>query len=268
MPDQPIAPSHLTVLLSLLLLTAPCIAQAAEASKDDDNGWRIALGAATQRMPTWLGSDRQQWQPLPFFDIEKPGLLELSSNDGLRVHLPTTGPLEVGVYGDYLWGRSHADLGPRLQGKIPSLSPRLLGGAYAEYQFNEHIAFGSRLGHDFTGSGAYLSLYLDYDLPKIWYLEHSLELGVRGMNSAAMRRSFGLSTESAALLGTRPWAPAAGLQQASANYSLFVPTSLHTGLALSFEYIRLLGDAADSPLIQHYGNRTQKQQSLAFIYHF
>lgn len=266
MPDMPIAPSHLTLLLPLLLLASPGLAQAAETS--DDNGWRIALGAATQRMPTWLGSDRQQWQPLPFFDIEKPGLLELSSNDGLRVHLPKTGPLEVGVYGDYLWGRSRADLGPRLQGRIPSLSPRLLGGAYAEYQFNEHVALGSRLGHDFTGSGAYLSLYLDYDLPKIWYLEHSLELGVRGMNSAAMRRSFGLSAESAALLGTRPWTPGAGLQQASANYSLFMPTSLHTGFALSFEYTRLLGDAADSPLIRQYGSRNQMQQTLAFIYHF
>lgn len=259
---------HHPRLLACLLLAAPCIAVAAQSPSEDDSAWRFAFGPATQRIPTWLGSDRQQWQPLPFFNIEKPGLMELSSSDGLRLHLPSDGPFEVGVYGNYLWGRSHSDLGPHLQGKIPTLSPRLLGGTYLEYQFNKQTAFGTRLGHDFTDSGAYLSLYLDYDLPKIWYLEHSLELEMRGMNGAAMRRSFGLSETSAAKLGTDSWSPGAGLQQASANYSLFVPTSLHTGLAFSFGYTRLMGDAADSPLIRNYGSRNQLQQSLAFIYHF
>lgn len=232
------------------------------------NAMTTAIGVAAQRTPNWLGANSDQWQPLPFFDIEKPGVGELSSTDGLTLHLPHQGPWEAGLYGDYLWGRSHSDMGPKLSGKIPSLSPRVHAGIYAEYQFSPHTALGAKLSHDLTGSGAYLNLYLDYDLPKIWYIEHSLTVDWRGMNRSAMQRFFGLSAQSAAALGTSSWSPAGGSQQVSANYSIFVPTSQHTGIAASLEYAHLLGDAAHSPLVTQYGSRNQLEQSIAFIYHF
>ena len=242
----------------------------AHAGESDANSNAIttAIGIAAQRTPNWLGANSDQWQPLPFFDIEKPGVGELSSTDGLTLHLPHQGPWEVGLYGDYLWGRSHSDMGTKLSGKIPSLSPRVHGGVYTEYQFSPHTALGAKLSHDFTGSGAYLNLYLDYDLPKIWYIEHSLTFDWRAMNRSAMQRFFGLSAQSAAALGTSSWTPGGGSQQVSANYSLFVPTSQHTGFAASLEYAHLLGDAAHSPLVMHYGSRNQLEESIAFIYHF
>ncbi|MEO8837644.1 MAG: MipA/OmpV family protein, partial [Herbaspirillum sp.] len=58
-----------------------------------------------------------------------------------------------------------------------------------------------------------------------------------------------------------------GSQLASLEYDLFLPTSQHTGLALALTYGRLLGDAADSPLVAQFGSRTQWSESLAFVYH-
>ena len=263
---------HPTSLCVLLLAGAYALPSANALAKDPEPGndgkTSIAIGAGLQRYPDWLGAKSDQWQALPFFDIEKPGVGELSSTDGLTLHLPHQGPWEVGLYGDYLWGRSRSDLGPELAGKIPTLSPRLHGGVYTEYQLNPHTALGAKLSHDFTGSGAYLNLYLDYDLPKIWYIEHSLTIDWRGMNRSAMQRFFGVSPQSAAALGTAPWSPGSGSQQVSANYSIFVPTSQHTGIAASLEYARLLGDAANSPLVTGFGSRNQVQESVAFIYHF
>jgi outer membrane scaffolding protein for murein synthesis (MipA/OmpV family) len=63
------------------------------------------------------------------------------------------------------------------------------------------------------------------------------------------------------------WQPGAGGQFASLEYDLFVPTSLHTGVALALVCGRLLGDAANSPLVTRYGSRTQLSESLAFVYH-
>ncbi|MFT3800150.1 MAG: MipA/OmpV family protein [Burkholderiaceae bacterium] len=228
----------------------------------------IALGIGGQYLPSWLGSDRHEWRPVPFFDIEMPGIGELSSTDGLTLHLPHDGPWEVGLYGDYLWGRSRSDLGPRLAGRVPSLSPRIHAGLYSEYQFSERSALGAKLGHDLMGGGAYLNVYYDYDLPQVWYIQHSLELGWRGMSRSAMNRFFGVSAQSAMQLQTGTWSPGSGSQQLSANYSAFVPTSQHTGFALSIEYARLLGDAAASPLVRQFGSRNQWTTSIAFVYHF
>lgn len=263
---------RLPLLLALGIANAlllPAQARAADdVPTDGDRKVNIALGVGGQYLPRWLGSGQRQWQTVPFFDIEMPGVGELSSTDGLTLHLPHDGPWEAGIYGDYLWGRSRSDLGPRLAGKIPSLSPRVHGGVYAEYQFDGHSALGARLGHDLTGNGAYLAAYYDRDLPQVWYIQHSVELGWRGMNRAAMNRYFGVSAQSATQLQTDAWSPGSGSQQLSANYSAFVPTSQHTGFAFSLDYSRLLGGAASSPLVRQFGSRNQLEESIAFVYHF
>jgi len=47
-----------------------------------------------------------------------------------------------------------------------------------------------------------------------------------------------------------------------------MPTSLHTGFALSINYTRLVGQAGGSPLVQKYGSPNQVTYSLAFVYRF
>ena len=256
-------------LLLLLLACVPLKAAAAEPDRaQDDARWHVAIGAGAQYLPRWLGADREQWQPIPFVDIEAPGLGELSSTDGLTVPLAKDGRWQAGLYGDYLWGRSRSDLGPALAAAVPTIHTRLHAGGFVEYQAATALAIGARLGHDLGSDGAYLSLYADYDLPPVWYLQQSMSLGWRGMNAAAMRRYFGVDAQAAAQLGSDAWRPGAGSQQVSANYSLFVPTSQHTGLALSLEYARMLGGAADSPLLERFGSRGQWERSVAFVYHF
>ncbi|WP_312237477.1 MipA/OmpV family protein [Stenotrophomonas sp.] len=265
---MPVPAFRCAVPLLMLLACSQVKAADADADADERARWSVAIGAGAQQLPRWLGADRQQWQAIPFFDIQTPGGTELSSTDGLTVPLARAGRWQAGVYEDYLWGRSRSDLGATLADAVPTLHTRLHAGGYVEYQAGTALSFGARLGHDLGSNGAYLSLSADYDLPAVWYLQQSLSVGWRGMNSAAMRRYFGISAPSAAQLGTDVWQPGSGSQQASADYSVFVPTSQHTGLALSLEYARLLGTAADSPLVQRFGSGGQWERSLAFVYHF
>lgn len=260
--------SKFTRRVCITLLTLLACGSVQAATNEGDDHWNVALGVGAQQLPRWLGSARQQWQPIPFFDIEAPGIGELSSTDGLTVLLLKAGRWQAGVYGDYLWGRSRTDLGPRLAAAVPVINTRLIAGGFVEYKASDAMAIGGRLGHDLGSDGAYLNLYVDYDLPPVWYLQQSLSLGWRGMNGAAMQRYFGVGTQTATQLDIGRWQPGSGSQQASANYSVFVPTSEHTGLALSLEYARLLGGAADSPLVQHFGSSGQWERGLAFVYHF
>jgi outer membrane scaffolding protein for murein synthesis (MipA/OmpV family) len=264
-----------------LSATAPCaraihvalavlaLGMASHARADDDvEGANTLLGAGVQRMPAWLGSRDHRNQPVPYIQAELPWHITLSTLDGLTVDLIHGEQWRGGLYGNYMWGRDRDELGPRLGGIVDSLSPRINGGGYLEYQATTRLNLGATLSHDTQGAGAYLNVYGDYDLPAIGYLNHSIPLQWQGMNGPAMRRFFGLTPSQAARLGVMPWSPGAGGQQIAFEYDAYMPTSVHTGIALAINDTRLLGDAADSPLVRRFGSANQVTTTLAFVYRF
>ncbi|HEU4670966.1 MAG TPA: MipA/OmpV family protein [Dyella sp.] len=254
-------PPSARFLLSLALLLAmfPCAGRATDSTV-------VAVGAGMQRMPAWPGARHQREDPVPYIDVELPGVGSFSTLDGLEVELLHGPALRGGFYGSYQWGRERADLGA-LGGKVPSLAPRLNAGGYLEWQLDKAADVGANLSHDTAGAGAYLNLYADADLPPIGRLEEAASVRWSLMNGAAMNRFFGLDPAAAGALGVRPWRPGGGSEMASLEYDLYLPTSRHTGLALAVVYGRLLGGAANSPLVSRFGSATQWTQSLAFIYH-
>lgn len=260
LPSNPIRHLLLSAgLLTCLLWTQGCMA-------DADDQPTFAGGIGMERLPSWPGAATSRSQPIPYVDIEIPNRISLSTLDGLQVDLIGGSVLHGGIYGDYQWGRDSDDLGV-LRGKIAPLSPRLTLGGYLEWQLGKNIDIGTNLSHDTYGAGAYLDIYAEWDLPKLWLLQHSLELHWQGMNAHAMNRFFGINPSQANVLDVPAWHPDPGGQLASLEYDLFVPTSKHTGFALALSYGRLLGNAGDSPLVTRFGSRTQLSESLAFVYH-
>ena len=254
-------PSLLSIagLLAVLLCGQPCRA-------DTGTPTTIAIGVGVQHLPSWVGANTSRYQAIPFFDIDIPNHLGLSSEDGLQADFIGGPVLHGGVYGDYQWGRDGDDL-RALRGKISTLSARLTLGGYLEWQLDKRVDVGANLSHDTQGAGAYLQVYGEWDLPPVWLLQQSVQLTWKSMNDAAMNRFFGVSPAQAGALHVRPWQPGAGSQLASLEYDLFVPTSKHTGFALGVVYGRLLGAAGDSPLVTRFGSRNQWNESLAFVYH-
>ncbi|WP_243049663.1 MipA/OmpV family protein [Dyella sp. RRB7] len=250
-------------LLAVLLGTA-CGAHA----DDVIEGPNDMLGVGMQRMPAWLGSSDHRNQPVPYIQAELPWHITLSTLDGLTVDLIHGDQWRGGLYGNYLWGRDRDELGPKLGGVVDSLSPRINGGGYIEYQATVPLNLGATLSHDTQGAGAYLNVYADYDLPAIGYLNHSVQLQWQAMNGPAMRRFFQVTPAQAIKLGVTPWSPGAGNQQIAFEYDAYMPTSLHTGFAFALNYTRLLGDAANSPLVRSFGSPNQFTTTLAFVYRF
>lgn len=256
--------SLIRVAALMLTLTASATALA----DDVTEGPTDMFGAGMQRMPAWLGSKDHRNQAIPYIQAELPWHITLSTLDGLTVDLIHGDQWRGGLYGNYMWGRDREELGPKLGGIVDSLSPRINGGGYLEYQATTQLNLGTELSHDTKGAGAYLNLYADYDLPAIGYLNHSLQLQWQAMNGPAMRRFFGVTPDQAAKLDITPWSPSAGSQQIAFEYDAYMPTSLHTGFAFAINYTRLLGQAAESPLVRSYGSRNQLTTTLAFVYRF
>lgn len=250
-----------------LAIATIAIGAAFSACADDvTEGPNDLFGVGIQRMPAWLGSSDHRNQPVPYIQAELPWHITLSTLDGLTVDFIHGDQWRGGLYGNYLWGRDHDELGPKLGGVVNSLSPRINGGGYLEYQVTVPLNLGAQLSHDTHGAGAYLNLYADYDLPAIGYLNHSLQLQWQAMNGPAMRRFFGLTPEQAKKLNVMPWSPGAGSQQIALEYDAYMPTSLHTGFAFALNYTRLLGNAADSPLVRSFGSPNQVTTTVAFVY--
>jgi outer membrane protein len=258
------SPSALTLRAAAGLL---CLLAAFHAKADNvTDGPNVLLGGGVERMPAWMGSSEHRDQAVPYIQADLPWHITLSTLDGLTVDLIHGQQWRGGLYGNYLWGRDRDELDAPLAGVVDSLSPRLNGGGYLEYQATVQLNLGATLSHDTQGAGAYLNVYADYDLPAVGYIEHSLQLQWQGMNGPAMRRFFGVTPEQAAKLGVTPWSPGAGSQQVSLEYDAYIPTSVHTGFALAVNYTRLLGDAADSPLVRSFGTANQLTTTLAFVY--
>jgi outer membrane scaffolding protein for murein synthesis (MipA/OmpV family) len=250
-------------------ITALLLALTASASALADNptdGPNDLFGVGMQRMPAWLGSKDHRNQPIPYIQAELPWHITLSTLDGLTVDFIHGDKWRGGLYGNYMWGRDREELGSTLGGVIKSLGPRINAGGYLEYQATAQLNVGSTLSHDIQGEGAYLNLYVDYDLPAIGYLNHSLQVQWQAMDGPAMKRFFGVTPEQAAQLGTVAWSPGAGSQQISFEYDAYMPTSLHTGIAFAINYTRLLSQAAASPLVRDFGSRNQLTTTLAFVY--
>ncbi len=255
----------MSVAYSRLLFALLCLSLPFGALADDTP--TLAIGAGMQRMPGWAGARTHRDDPIPFVDIELPQYgFSLSTEDGLQYDLIRDAHLHGGLYGDFQWGRDRDDL-RSLAGKLPTLAPRATGGGYLEWDFTRQLDAGLRLSHDANGAGAYLDFYAEWDPPKLGMVEQSLQLRWQSMNGAAMRRFFGTTPASAQALDVPVWQPGAGSELATLEYDLFLPTSRHTGLALSLEYGYLLGDAAESPLVRRYGSRNQLSESLSFVYH-
>jgi outer membrane scaffolding protein for murein synthesis (MipA/OmpV family) len=259
MPNYRAIPLPLGLLLAACLLWPPGCTAAAEPTT-------LAVGIGMQRMPSWPGARNQHSEPVPYFDIELPGRGSFSTLDGLQIDLIRGEAWHGGIYGDYQWGRSRDDLG-NLRGKIAALPPRINLGGYLEWQLTRDVDVGGKLSHDINGAGAYLELYAEWDLPPIGLLQQSFELRWQAMNAPAMNRFFGIGPQAARALSVPAWQPGAGSQLTGLEYDLFMPTSRRTGVALALVCGRLLGDAADSPLVTRYGSRTQLSESLAFVYH-
>jgi len=261
-------PRHSRPFRRPLLLTSLLVCLLwAHASMADTDPNIFAGGVGMEYLPSWPGAKTSRTQPIPYVDIEIPNRVSLSTLDGLQVDLIGGSVLHGGIYGDYQWGRDSSDLGV-LRDKIAPLSPRLTLGGYLEWQLTKQIDVETDLSHDTNGAGEYLDIYGEWDLPKVWLLEHSVELRWQAMNAHAMNRFFGINPAQASTLDVPAWQPGAGSQLATLEYDLFVPTSKHTGFALALVYGRLLGDAGDSPLVTRFGSRTQWNESVAFIYHF
>jgi len=229
---------------------------------------QLELGPALQARPRWQGSAQHRKQVEPYFYMQWADRVELSSDEGLKIDALHDVHWHGGPIGTLTWGRSARDLG-ELASKLHTLGNTYQGGAYVEYAWREGLAVGLKLSHDLAETGAaYGEVYGDLGLPSPEAVEHGFRLVVAGMNRSAMQRFYGVSASEASALGVGSYEGSAGVSRMALIYGLEVKLGDRWGLTGNIEWARLLGSAANSPLVRDFGSRNQRSYTIAAYYRF
>ncbi|MDR2014565.1 MAG: MipA/OmpV family protein [Azoarcus sp.] len=238
-----------------------------EQKTQNDITW--AIGAGGMRSPAWLGSSRVRNDFLPYFAFNWHDIVELSVTDGLNIDLVRGSAWHGGLIGTWRRGRTSRDLGALAKAGVASLSHTWQAGVYLEHVPVKNLTLGASLSHDIQSTGsAYGNVYIEWDIPALKPVEHSLKLNGEFMNRSAMRRYFSVPADTAAALGVQAYHPSEGASGTRLSYEAFLPTSRSTGISLGFHWTRLASKPAASPLVRDYGDRMQRFYLAAFLVHF
>ncbi|MBU1665160.1 MAG: MipA/OmpV family protein [Gammaproteobacteria bacterium] len=116
--------------------------------------------------------------------------------------------------------------------------------------------------------GATVNLSLGYDMPVTQNLRLRANLDTAWASTAYMNTFYGIDATQSANSGIAQYAAGSGFKQVGAGLSADYAISREWGGFASLRYTRLIGDAADSPLVTALGSRDQVATAVGIKYRF
>ncbi|MEQ8233874.1 MAG: MipA/OmpV family protein [Gammaproteobacteria bacterium] len=275
---MPRHPHRALVLLSILLLTlctAPVLAQRAGMLPRVPPGWRVGIGLAPVVSPVFEGADDYGFSIFPDLRFQYRDRFFASVPEGIRYRAINGPRLKAGPIARIRFGREEDDGGSPflVSGSVDGLdglgdvdAAAELGG-FVSYQLAAWRA-RAELRHGLGGhEGVIGDLSLDYTG------------GARGVRYAVGPRLrfgsadfvdtyFGISAAQSARSGLPRFDADGGLNSVGIGASVVVPYGERLTLVAFGGYDRLLGDIADSPLVEQRGSANQLAAGVSLSWQF
>lgn len=255
-------------VLVLSLASLPALAQAPEAPRGD---WRVSVGGMGFLAPSYEGSDRMKARALPMVDIDWRETVFLDTRRGLGANLLTLrdpqgrGAFRAGPLVNWRFERD-ADDDSDLRG-LGDVKGGADLGAFASYEFG---AFGLNLlgrknvSHSELGSTIEVSARYRMRLGTGTML--NLGPSATWADSDYMRSYFGVTAAQSRASGLAAYAPSSGFKDVGVNGGAVHPLGGGWALVGALGYARLIGDAADAPLVKQRGSANQFRVGLGVSY--
>ena len=260
-------PNLKTMFVSLVFITtlssSPLMAQ--ESGEEGPQRTRIALGP--QITPGYPGSDDLSIRP--FFDLSRArGDDEFAfeaPDEGFGFTLLQGERFSVGPSLGFEGKRSSSDVA----GTLPDVGISIEIGAFAQYQLTDSLRLRAEGRQAISGHDGFIAtLGADY----VW------REGDRQLFSIGPRVTLTDSNYQDAYFGIRPEDTAAaqlpaydadgGVQAVGATAGYILQFTPRWGIYSYAKYDRLVGDPADSPLVERFGSRNQFSGGIALTYTF
>ncbi len=235
-----------------------------------DKDWDLRLGAGATIAPAYEGSDRYKLGAMPFLQGNYRDRVFLNGPI-LGANLVSTtlggGSLKLGPLARYDSGRDQDD-DKALKG-LGNIDGGLDLGGFARYA-NGPWSLGLSAYQNVTSTENGLTAEVEgaYSQPLFGKLRGTVSLAATWADRDYMRTHFGISAVQSRNSGYRPFDAGAGFKDASATLGLTYPLGRNWMVFGQLRYKRLLGDAADSPIVSQAGSADQYRASIFLMYRF
>ena len=249
--------------LAAAALTLAAPARAEEASTDKDENLRYLLGASLAIGPEYDGASRQRVKIRPLW-AAKFGRIRIATSGGSALlgfgresggagasaQLIEGDKWRIGVSLRIDSGRDSGDA--RTTQGLPDVKRTLRARLYANYSLTPDWNLGASLSQDMLGRKGGLTggVDLGWRFYRTAETEWTTGLGVSAADAQNLRSYFGVPAGAAATTGKPAYEPGAGLRDVHFGVGFKHALSKHWFLFGGAGTSRLLGPAADSPLVQ------------------
>jgi outer membrane scaffolding protein for murein synthesis (MipA/OmpV family) len=233
------------LILSLGATTAPALAQSAS---DNASDWKVSLGAGAIVQPEYPGSDEMKIMPIPDFDVTWRNRVFLNMQNGLGVYALKSDTATLGASVGVHFGRDEDD-GDRLNG-MGDIDTTAQAKLFGSYNFG-WVEFGGELGRDLgEGDGFSLDVNAAYPMKLTPQWRVNPAIGATFADDDYMQSWFGVTSPQAARSGLATYEADGGLMSTYAKVDVQYFVTEKWILGSSFKVERLMGDAADSPVVE------------------
>ena len=246
----------------VLVMASPAFAQ------DDDGGsTRTRIGLGGQAHPNFPGSDEFDITPMFDFDRAKgdePFRFE-GPDDSFGFALVRSRGIRVGPVVNFEGSRDADDVGALLPKVKFSLEP----GGFVQFDLSDSFRLRGELRKGVTGHKGWIALagadYVARDGDN-WLF--SIGPRVSWSNDRYQDAWFGITPADAIASGLPAYDPGGGIHAVGVTASFETQLSPRWGIQTYAKYDRLVGDAADSPIVTVLGSRDQFSGGLGLTYTF
>lgn len=250
-------------------IAAPVTTPEAPAAKPD---WNIRLGAGALYQPKYEGSNQYKAAPLPMLMISYRDLVFLRGPMLGANAVTWNGPrpsdkLQIGPLVRYQNGRDQDD-SSALNGMGDIDAAIELGGfiTYSTGPWSAGLTLFRDVSGSHDGTTAKLSAGNRLPLAPKWMLRS--EIATTWADDAYTETFFGVTAAQSSRSGLRQYQTEGGFKDAGLTLDLDYSLTDHWGITTRLGYKRLLGDAADSPLVKDRGSADQLNGGLFVTYKF
>jgi outer membrane protein len=249
-------------LFGLTFAGAPTVAQ-----DDDDKGRRTRIGAGAQLVPSYPGADGFSVRPL--VDIarargDEPFEFE-APDESFGFPLLRKDGFAIGPSLNFEGSRTAKDVGTT----VPKVGFTVEAGGFVQYAFSENFRFRAEVR---KGIGGHKGLIANVgaDLVKRKGDDWLFSIGPRMTiaDKKYHRAYFSVAPADSLPSGLPAYSAGGGIQAVGITAGYITQFSRRWGLYSYAKYDRLVGDAAESPIVRSYGSRDQFSGGLALTYTF
>lgn len=264
-----------SVALAAGLALGPSTAWADDkpAAAEREGPWQVTLGAGALYHPDYLGSDEYEVQPFPTLKVAYDALYIKTDGPGLRANVMPHGLFEFGPIVRYGEGRS--DVEDDVVDQLPEIDDELWLGLFAGY--TEKGIFGDRdsLGVEVQtlwaateDNGSTVTLGVTYGVQATRRLQLSVGTSATYADTDYAQTYYSIDAAGAAASGLSQFSAGDGLRDVGLKVSARFAVTREIGIGAMAGVSRLVGDFADSPIVDARGSATQAFGGMFLSYTF